>query len=200
MNGDKATLDFYENEAPVYTASGSQGQSKHMEGFLKLLDAGALILELGCGGGRDTAYMAERGFIVDATDGTAAMVTKARQRTGLSCRQMRFDELAAEAEYDAVWAHASLLHVPRSELGEVLERIHRALKPGGWFFANFKAGSADGRDILGRYYNFPDKDWLDSTYRKAGSWASLEIEEGAGGGYDGVQRIWLALTARKDFA
>ncbi|WP_343072324.1 hypothetical protein [Qipengyuania soli] len=52
------------------------------------------------------------GFIVDATDGTAAMVSKARDLRGVPARQMRFDELAAEAAYDAVWAHASLLTFP----------------------------------------------------------------------------------------
>lgn len=197
MTGDKATLDFYENEAPVYTASGSQGQSKHLDGFLRLLHPAAFILELGCGGGRDTEYMAQSGFTVDATDGTAAMAAKAHERTGLPCRQMRFDELTAQGEYDAVWAHACLLHVPRVELGMVLERVHRALKPGGWFFANFKAGSAEGRDDLGRYYNFPDIDWIKATYRNAGKWNPLEIEDGIGGGYDGVSRVWLAVTVRK---
>ena len=198
--GDEATLAFYQREAPSYTASGSQGQSRHLDGFLDRLEPGARILELGCGGGRDAAHMTKRGFAVDPTDGTPAMVRKAQERWDLPARVMRFDELGSRAEYDAVWAHASLLHCPREQLVSVLGRIHAALKPGGWFFANFKLGNGEGRDGLGRYYNFPDRDWLELQYLDAAGWQSITCEEEAGGGYDGVAREWICVTARKELA
>ena len=48
-------------------------------------------------------------------------------------------------------------HVPRDELSGVLARVHRALKPGGVSLMSvFKIGEGDdGRDSLGRYYNYP---------------------------------------------
>ena len=197
MSGDAATLAFYQREAPHYTASGSQGQSRHLDGFLDRLEPGARILELGCGGGRDAAHMVSRGFDVDPTDGTAAMVRKARERWNLPAREMRFDELEAEAEYDAVWAHASLLHAPRETLADIFQRIHRALRSGGWFFANFKAGEAEGRDRFERYYNFLDEDWLRQSLDSAADWTRREFIHETGGGYDGVQREWIAVIASK---
>ena len=55
----------------------------------------------------------------------------------------------------------------------MLALIHRALKPGGIFYASYKTGEGDGRDTLNRYYNYPSPDWLRATYAQAGSWQSL---------------------------
>lgn len=194
---DAGTLGFYQREAPNYTASGSQGQSRHLDEFLDRLQPGARILELGCGGGRDAAHMVKRGFAVDPTDGTPAMVRKAHERFGLPARVLRFDELDAEADYDAVWAHASLLHCPSAQLPSVLAGIDRALKPGGWHYANYKLGNGEDRDTLGRLYNFPSAGWLTARYEVVEGWDIVDSKRYLGGGFDGVQRDWLALTVRK---
>ncbi|MEO1967509.1 MAG: class I SAM-dependent methyltransferase [Sphingomonadaceae bacterium] len=194
---DPATLSFYEGQAQQYTASFGQRPSRYLDGFLDRLEPGCTILELGCGGGRDAARMIERGFVADATDGTAAMAAKARERFGIAVRRMRFDELDAEAVYDAVWANACLLHVARIDLPAVLSAIHRAIKPGGWHFASYKLGDGKGRDLLGRLHNFPDRRWLEDAYRMA-SFAIVECEQFRGEGADGTVRDWLALTVRKE--
>lgn len=203
---DPATLDFYADEAPVYAASGPGGASARLHGFLDRLTPGARILELGCGGGRDAAAMLAAGFDVDATDGSPALAAEAEARIGRPVRVMRFDELDVAAGYDAVWAHASLLHVPFDALPGVLARVHRALRPSGWHFASFKAaggyfGEAEngsgGPDSLGRYFNYPGRDALLDAYRAAGEWLMLETEEHLGGGYDRVAGPWIALTARR---
>ena len=194
------TIAYYEKAAPHYTASTAQDRHCHLDPFLDRLEPGASILELGCGCGADAAHMAKRGFRVDATDGTHAMARKAGERFGIAARVMRFDELAASQEYDAVWAHASLLHAPRAALPPILKRIHTALEPGGWHFANFKLGDADhpdeGPDPLGRWANLPDETWLEESYTQAG-FAIIETERYAGNGSDGVLRDWLALTLQR---
>lgn len=118
---DDQTLQFYADTAPTYVASGPGGASRNLPGFLPLLPAGARILELGCGGGRDAAAMLAAGHDVDPTDGTPAIARQAEAFLGRPVRVMRFDELDAVAAYDAVWANASLLHVPRPDLPVILE-------------------------------------------------------------------------------
>ncbi len=194
---DARTLAFYESEAPVYSASGPDGASRHLDEFLNLLPSGARILELGCGGGRDALHMIERGFEVDATDGTAAMASITQRRIGQSARVLRFEELNAQEEYHAVWAHASLLHVPVKQLPSVIEKVHEALIPGGWHFANFKIGSGEGRDELGRLFNFPTTDQLKKFYLDAASWSVLEYGTYAGSGYDSMRRTWMFARAQK---
>ena len=196
MSGDPATIAFYEANAPRYTLSFGQAPSRHLDRFLDRLEPGARLLELGCGGGRDSARIIERGFDLDATDGTPAMVRKANERFDVGARVLRFDELDAEEAYDAVWAHACLLHVARADLPGILAAILRALKPGGWHFANYKLGTAEGRDPLGRLTNLPDEDWLEHVYREAG-FRIEATERYRGEGADGVQRDWYALTVQR---
>nr|WP_247711819.1 class I SAM-dependent methyltransferase [Qipengyuania qiaonensis] len=173
-----------------------QAPSRHLDGFLDRLTPGCRILELGCGGGRDAARMIERGFALDPTDGTPAMVHKANERFGVGARVMRFDELEADQTYDAVWANACLLHLARDDLPGILAAICRALVPGGWHFANYKLGDGEGRDLLGRLHNFPAAPWLKATYRAVGfEIAAVEIYPGLGA--DGTQRDWAALTVQR---
>ena len=199
MSADAATIAYYQANAPHYTLSFGQAPSRHLDAFLDRLAPGASVLELGCGAGRDSARIAERGFTLDATDGTPAMVRKANERFGIAARVMRFDELDAEETYDAVWAHACLLHVARADLPGVLASVHAALRANGLHFANYKLGSAEGRDPLGRLTNLPDEEWLEETYRAAG-FAILATQRYRGKGADGVQRDWYALTLRKEAA
>lgn len=194
---DPATLAFYEREAPRYTGSFGRQPSRHLDAFLDRLATGARVLELGCGGGRDSGRITERGFDLEATDGSAAMVAKTCERFGIAARRMRFDELKAVATYEAVWAHACLIHVARADFAHVLAAIHRALRPGGWHFANFKLGDGEGRDPLGRLHNFPSAEWLESAYRAAG-FAIVDRETYRGEGADGVVRDWHALTLRRE--
>jgi SAM-dependent methyltransferase len=194
---DPATLAFYEKEAPVYTTSRPDGVARHLPDFLDLLPSGASILELGCGGGRDAEYMIERGFDVDPTDGVLSMTALAAERLGRKVRLLRFDELDTVAQYDAVVATASLLHVPRDSLSEILSRVWRALKPGGLHVASYKGGGIEGRDEHGRYYNYPDENILRELYVQSGAWTHVNIENYIGGGYFGKQGPWLKIIVRK---
>lgn len=196
MSIDPATYEFYQSQAPHYSLSSAVSHSRDLDGFLDRLQPGARVLELGCGGGRDAARIAERGFDLDATDGIPAMVAKANERHDLGARLMRFDELDAKNDYDAVWAHACLLHCPRAELPGVLKRIHSALRANGLHYASFKLGDGEGRDLLGRLHNFPDAQWVRQTYREAG-YDIVDEHIFAGKGSDGTQRDWIAITVEK---
>ena len=194
---DPATLAFYTKEAPDYVASGPGGVSRWLAAFLDRLPKGSRILELGCGSGRDAEAMIAAGHDVDATDGTPAMAALASARLGRPVRVMRFDELDVRDAYDAVWAHASLLHVPRLALPGILKRVFDALKPGGLHFATYKGGGTAGRDAAGRYFNYPDAGSLRAAYDAAAPWQIDAIEDYVGGGYDGRQGPWLAISARR---
>lgn len=197
MSTDPDTIAFYQARAPHYVLKFGQAHSWQLDPFLGGLAPGGRVLELGCGGGQDAARIRERGFAVDATDAAPAMVRKANERWDVGARVMTFDQLDAEAEYDGIWAHASLLHVPRTDLPDVLARIHRALVPGGYHFASYKLGEAEGRDQFGRFYNFPSPDWLTAQYHAIPGWEIVRDERSLGGGFDGVERDWINLTVRK---
>ncbi|RPF70671.1 class I SAM-dependent methyltransferase [Aurantiacibacter spongiae] len=193
---DPATLAYYAHNASRFTLNSGQSHSRHLDPFLDRLTPEACILELGCGAGRDAARMAQRGFVVDATDATPGMLRKMKERFGIEGRVMRFDQLVARERYDAVWAHACLLHVARADLPGILLRIERALRPGGLHFASFKLGAGEDRDLIGRWHNFPEAEWICTVYRKAGFLIENECTW-PGEGADGTKREWIALTVRR---
>ena len=196
MSTDPDTIAFYQARAPLWVFHSGEAHSHQLDAFLDRLPEGSAVLELGCGGGRDADQIRRRGFAIDATDATPALVKRANEAFALAARVMAFHELDAEAAYAGVWAHASLLHCPRAALPDVLARIHRALTPKGWFFSSYKLGDGEGRDLLGRLHNFPSPEWLLRAYAGAG----FTIESNAiyaGRASDGTQRDWIDMIARK---
>jgi hypothetical protein len=79
----------------------------------------------------------------------------------------------------------------------VLAKVHAALRHGGRFYASFKMGDGGDRDGFGRYYNFPSRAKLAASYERASGWTSVVMEEATGGGFDGVPRTFLHVTAVK---
>jgi SAM-dependent methyltransferase len=193
---DEQTLEFYRSNAGAY-AERDIARHTRLTRFLALLPPGARVLELGCGAGAASAEMIARGFDAEPTDGSPELAAQASRRLGRPVATLLFHELEKVDTYDGVWANACLLHVPRPELAHVLALISRALKPGGHFYASFKAGEQDGRDALDRYYNYPSPDWLRATYADAGHWSSWSIESGQVRGFDDEWAEMLFVVARK---
>lgn len=194
---DPDTIAFYDREAARYASQPKPARNKRLEAFMASLAKGARVLELGCGGGQDSETMIRAGFDVTPTDGSVGLAQEAEKRLGRPVKVMRFEELDARGVYDAVWACASLLHVPDEQLGDVLAKIHGALRRGGRFYASYKKGKGGDRDGLGRYYNFPSRERLTAAYSQAGEWIGLTMEEAPGGGFDGVPRVFVHVTAIK---
>nr|WP_249159281.1 class I SAM-dependent methyltransferase [Bradyrhizobium tropiciagri] len=189
-------MQFYRRNAEAY-AGWAKAPSTRLTAFLGLLPRGGAVLELGCGAGNHAAVMLAQGFVLRATDGSPELAEIAARRIDHPVEVMRFDELEDREAYDGVWASACLLHVPRDELAGILARIHRALKPGGLFYASFKIGHDDGRDSIGRYYNYPSADWLDATYAASGTWTQVSSDTSEIKSFDEAPATMLHIVVRK---
>jgi hypothetical protein len=64
-------------------------------------------------------------------------------------------------------------------------------------FASYKGGDIDGRDNHGRYFNFLSREELIEIYNRSAPWEIESIIEYIGGGYEGTQGPWVAITVRK---
>ena len=192
---DSSTLQYYTDTAPTYAGSGRGGRNRFLDHFTNKLAPGSRVLDLGCGGAIDAAAMLDCGLMVDATEGSPSLAAVASERLGQKVSVMRFDELDAVEAYDAVWASASLIHVPRAALSSVLARIYAALKPGGIHFATYKSGGIEGRDSVGRYYNYPSAEELRTFYAQSAAWDIALVEDYVGGGFETGTGPWLAIEA-----
>ena len=155
---NNTTLDYYNDNAEIFTAETSTVEfSDIQEWFLKTLSPGSLILDFGCGSGRDCLYFLKKGYQVEACDGSEGMAAAASERTGLPVKKMLFSELSETDHYDGIFACASILHVPSDELPDILKRMENALKPGGTAYISFKYGAFEGYRN-GRYFTDMDEE------------------------------------------
>ena len=146
------TSNYYNQYAQSFFENTCQVEMESLYApFLRYLPEQALILDLGCGSGRDTLAFKNKGYQVTAIDYSAELVKKATDMTGINVRHQSFYELNEVAKYDGIWACASLLHCGRDRLAEVMGRILKALKPNGVCYMSFKYGNTD-REKDGRSF------------------------------------------------
>lgn len=146
------TSNYYNQHAQAFFENTYQVEMESLYApFLRYLPEQALILDLGCGLGRDTLAFKKKGYQVEAIDYSAELVKKARELTNIEVRQQSFYDLAENNKYDGIWACASLLHCERDRLTEVLGLIFKALKLNGVCYMSFKYGNTD-REIEGRSF------------------------------------------------
>ncbi len=116
---------------------------EHYQRFLSKVPAGGRILDAGCGSGRDAYAFKRLGYKVDAFDASSEMAKSASKLVGIDVQQNTFQAFTSPPVYDAIWAFASLLHVPYAELPLVLGNLCAALRTGGTLFATFKLGDGE---------------------------------------------------------
>ena len=191
------TLQYYQENAGVFV-EGTVSADMHdaRTRFLRLLPSQAYILDFGCGSGRDTKAFLEQGCRVDAADGSAELCRMATELTGIQVKQMLFEELSTVEQYDGIWACASILHLPRKELGGILQKISDALKPGSVLYSSFKYGDFEGIR-RGRYFTDLTEDSLAGLMAEVPSlqivetWITNDVRPGR------EEERWINILARR---
>ena len=98
------TIEYYNQNADMF-AQGTRlvDFTVVQERFRKMLPVGSRILDFGCGSGRDTKYFLEKGYRVEATDGSAEFCKLASAFTGIEVKEMLFQDLDASGKYEGIW-------------------------------------------------------------------------------------------------
>lgn len=95
---------------------------------------GQVVLDLGCGDGRLTLQLAERGAHVFGIDASESMIESARAK-GLSAMVMDALDMDLTEVYHSVFTNATLHWIP--DHPKLAENVFRSLKPGGQFVGEF---------------------------------------------------------------
>jgi SAM-dependent methyltransferase len=148
----KSYTYYNQNADKFFNTTVNADMSELYQRFFTYAPSQGRILDAGCGSGRDTKAFIERGYQVVAFDASQRMVEMSSAYTGQATLLLRFDQLEFREEFDAVWACASLLHVPDSEIDDALTRLNRALVPGGTMFIAFKYGAGE-QERRGRWFS-----------------------------------------------
>lgn len=191
------TLDYYNANAEEFVQGTISVDFSVMQNrFLDRLPQDALILDFGCGSGRDTKFFLEKGFRVEATDGSEELCKFATVYTGIHVKHQFFQELNENEKYDAIWACSSILHLSKVELKRVLRKMLVALKKNGIIYTSFKYGEFEG-ERNGRYFTDFTEDSFSVLLRDfseltvEGQWITADVRPGRG------EEKWLNLILRK---
>ena len=146
------TLSYYNTNTSSFVESTQSVQmTEACSRFTAKLPTSSIILDFGCGSGRDTKYFLEHGYLVEAIDGSEELCKVASAYTGITVKKQLFTELSEVQKYDAIWACSSILHASSDELVIIIKKIWTALKDNGLFYTSFKYGTFEG-ERNGRYF------------------------------------------------
>ena len=168
------TIDYYNRfAAAFFRETAGINMVELQRRFTALLPAGGLILDAGCGSGRDALAFQEQGFRVAAFDASPELARLATEHLGRPVAVRTFAEVSERDAYDGIWACASLLHLPRREIPGALARLWTALKPGGVMYLSFKEGRGE-RQKDGRHFTDLNEQELHALLDTLPSTASRE--------------------------
>jgi len=149
-----ADNDYYEsNHAAYFERTVRIDPTPFLKPFADRLPAGAAILDVGCGSGRDMLWLKNRGFAVTGFERSPGLADLAGQRAG--CPVIKGDFTAfdfSRLAFDALLLCGALVHLPPEQLPGVLDNILKALNTPGWVFLSLKAGRGHRADQQGRTF------------------------------------------------
>lgn len=139
---DTSKLKYQNNRIEDYESFTENHLSFEVKSFLESLK-GKRILDLGSGPGRDSLYFKSKGFEPVCADLSVEMVNLCKEK-GLKAYQKNMEDLDFEDNYfDGVWAYASLVHLPKFSIFNVLARINEILKQDGLLFLGMLEGEGE---------------------------------------------------------
>ncbi len=157
------------------------------------------ILDLGCGPGRDLVAFSQEGHTAIGLDATPAFVAMAEQASGCEVWQQSFLSLNLPLQtFDGIFANASLLHVPSSDMVRVLRDLHQALVPKGAIALSMVRGTGEGlvpRSTGYRFVSAWEYDTLAPCLEEAGFEILQHYYRPPGVPYH--EQSWLVIVAQK---
>ena len=191
------TLTYYNTNTSSFVESTQLVQmTEAWSRFTAKLPASSIILDFGCGSGRDTKYFREHGYQVEAIDGSEELCKVASAYTGITVKKQLFTELSEVQKYDAIWACSSILDATSDELVIIMRKIWTALKDNGFIYTSFKYGTFEG-ERNGRYFTDMTEESLSALLNKTTGffieeqWITSDVRPGR------EEEKWLNVILRK---
>ena len=128
-----------------------------VDAFVAAVTAGdsARVLDAGCGTGRMSRYLADRGCLVSGVDLSPGMVAMARRDHGdlVFTVGSLADLPYADDRFTGVMLWYSIIHTPPAGQARLFTEAARVLRPGGHLLVGFQSGEGV-RDVSAAYRRF----------------------------------------------
>ena len=159
---DAPTLAAYDANAAGYAADWlAQAPPEDMYALLREHFAPGPTIDVGCGAGRDTAWLAANGFDARGVDASAGLLAQARvAHPGLRFDSATLPELAGveRGAFQNVLCETVIMHLDPAQVGASVHGLLALLRPGGTLYLSWRVSDDESkRDAAGRLYAAFDK-------------------------------------------
>ena len=154
---DRATLAAYDRDAASFAEewAGQPAPADMYDAVRRFFIPGPTA-DIGCGGGRDTAWLSANGYPAIGFDASAGLLAEARRRYP----ELRFQHAAlpalqglAERSFRNVLCETVIMHLEPSAISRAVSRLMSLLVPGGTLYLSWRLTAGEGlRDAHGRLY------------------------------------------------
>jgi SAM-dependent methyltransferase len=155
---DRDTLDAYDNAAATFAAEWEEGQPPptDLHAVIRQFFAVGPTADIGCGSGRDTAWLVEHGYAACGFDASEGLLVEARRRhPGVRFARAALPELVGVAAggFANVLCETVIMHLSPDAIGPAIARLLDLLAPDGTLYLSWRVTpQADRRDEHGRLY------------------------------------------------
>ncbi len=132
MDESIEAVKLYDKLSQVYDDYFSEN-ADHLDEFLALVPKGGKILDVGCGTGKDTGYMASKGFEIIGVDLSEGMLAKAKAKypdLDLRLEDMRKLDFPKN-NFDGILVAYAIFYIPKRDVLPTLKMLNCFLKKGG---------------------------------------------------------------------
>ena len=163
MNG---TINYYDKNASYYFSKTSQVDLVALyKEFLKYVPAGGLIMDLGCGSGRDVKWFRDHGYDAHGLDASEQLIKIAQDKLNIPVEVGNIENWVADKTFDGIWCCASLMHLDDNSIDRFLSNLRHNLRKGGVLFISVKEGIESGISEDGRFFRDFDEELLRTFLR-----------------------------------
>lgn len=155
---DRATLAAYDKEAAGFAQDWHDQPAPVdlQEIVSRFFIKGGSTADIGCGSGREVAWLNANGFPAEGYDASEGLLTEARSRyPQLRFTHAELPELRgiASGSFDNVLCETVIMHLDHALIAPSVRRMFDIVKPGGIFYLSWRVtDGADLRDAHGRLY------------------------------------------------
>jgi SAM-dependent methyltransferase len=154
---DNATLSAYDHAAKAFADEwAAQPPPTDLQAVVsQFFISSGPTADIGCGSGRDAAWLNENGYPTRGFDASDGLLAEARRRYP----RIAFDRAVlpsldgiAEGSFANVLCETVIMHLEPEAISPAVERLLALLLPGGVLYLSWRVEPADRRDEHGRLY------------------------------------------------
>ncbi|MCA1397804.1 class I SAM-dependent methyltransferase [Bradyrhizobium sp. BRP56] len=155
---DRATLAAYDKDAAAFAQDWhDQPAPVDLHDIVtRFFIKGGATADIGCGSGREVAWLNANGFPAEGFDASRGLLAEARARyPALRFARAELPDLSgiAAGSFDNVLCETVIMHLDHALIAPSVRRMFELVKPGGIFHVSWRVTAGDdARDAHGRLY------------------------------------------------